>query len=51
MIALFMAVILAAMVAGYGRSSWYKDAQFIIGMMLCFIPTYDADSKLMKTPS
>ncbi|HEY5746169.1 MAG TPA: calcium/proton exchanger [Chryseolinea sp.] len=43
-VALFLAVILAAMVAGDGRSNWYKGVQLIIvylimGMMLYFIPT------------
>lgn len=41
-VALFLAVILAAMVAGDGRSNWYKGVQliivyFIMGMMLYFI--------------
>jgi Ca2+:H+ antiporter len=43
-VALFLAVIVAAMVAGDGRSTWYKGVQLIIvylimGMMLYFIPT------------
>jgi len=43
-VALFLAVILAAMIAGDGRSNWYKGVQLIIvylimGMMLYFIPT------------
>jgi len=43
-VALFLSVILAAMVAGDGRSNWYKGVQLIIvylimGMMLYFIPT------------
>jgi Ca2+:H+ antiporter len=43
-VALFLTVILAAMVAGDGRSNWYKGVQLIIvylimGMMLYFIPT------------
>ena len=43
-IALFLSVILAAMVAGDGRSNWYKGVQLIMvyvimGMMLYFIPT------------
>jgi Ca2+:H+ antiporter len=43
-IALFLSVILAAMVAGDGRSNWYKGVQLImvymiIGMMLYFIPS------------
>ena len=42
-VAMFLAVILAAMVAGDGRSNWYKGVQMIIvyvimGMMLYFIP-------------
>jgi Ca2+:H+ antiporter len=42
-IALFLSVILAAMVAGDGRSNWYKGVQLImvyliLGMMLYFIP-------------
>ncbi len=42
-VALFLSVILAAMVAGDGRSNWYKGIQLIIvylilGMMLYFIP-------------
>lgn len=42
-VALFLSVILAAMVAGDGRSNWYKGVQLImvyliIGMMLYFIP-------------
>jgi Ca2+:H+ antiporter len=42
-VALFLAVILAAMIAGDGRSNWYKGVQLIIvylimGMMLYFIP-------------
>jgi Ca2+:H+ antiporter len=41
---LFLSVILAAMVAGDGRSNWYKGVQLIIvyviiAMMLFFIPT------------
>ena len=41
-VALFLSVILAAMVAGDGRSNWYKGVQlvivyFIMGMMLYFI--------------
>jgi len=44
LVGLFMAVILAAMVAGDGRSNWYKGVQLILiylimGMMLYFIPT------------
>ena len=43
-VGLFLAVILAALVAGDGRSNWYKGVQLIIvylimGMMLYFIPT------------
>jgi Ca2+:H+ antiporter len=43
-ISLFLSVILAAMVAGDGRSNWYKGIQLILvylimGMMLYFIPT------------
>ncbi len=43
-VALFLSVILAAMVAGDGRSNWYKGVQLImvyliIGMMLYFIPS------------
>lgn len=43
-VALFLSVILAAMVAGDGRSNWYKGVQLIIiylimGMALYFIPT------------
>jgi Ca2+:H+ antiporter len=43
-VALFLAVILAAMVSGDGRSNWYKGVQLLIvylimGMMLYFIPT------------
>lgn len=43
-VAMFLTVILAAMVAGDGRSNWYKGVQLImiyliIGMMLYFIPT------------
>ncbi len=43
-IALFLSVILAAMVAGDGRSNWYKGVQLIMvylimGMLLYFIPT------------
>jgi Ca2+:H+ antiporter len=43
-IAMFLTVILAAMVAGDGRSNWYKGVQLIMiylimGMMLYFIPT------------
>src|SRR6187549_273763 len=43
-VALFLAVILATMVAGDGRSNWYKGVQLIMvylimGMMLYFIPT------------
>jgi Ca2+:H+ antiporter len=43
-VALFLAVILAAIVAGDGRSNWYKGVQLIIvylmmGMMFYFIPT------------
>jgi Ca2+:H+ antiporter len=42
-VALFLAVILASMVAGDGRSNWYKGVQLIIvyvimGMMLYFFP-------------
>ncbi len=43
-VALFLSVILAALVAGDGRSNWYKGVQLIMiyvimGMMLYFIPT------------
>jgi Ca2+:H+ antiporter len=43
-VALLLSVILAAMVAGDGRSNWYKGVQlimvyFILGMMLYFIPS------------
>lgn len=43
-VAMFLTVILAAMVAGDGRSNWYKGVQLvmiylIMGMMLYFIPT------------
>lgn len=43
-VALFLSVILAAMVAGDGRSNWYKGVQLImvyliLGMMLYFIPS------------
>ncbi|HEX6892410.1 MAG TPA: cation transporter, partial [Chryseolinea sp.] len=43
-VALFLSVILAAMVAGDGRSNWYKGVQLIIvylimGMTLYYIPT------------
>ncbi|HEY3404686.1 MAG TPA: calcium/proton exchanger [Ohtaekwangia sp.] len=43
-VALLLSVILAAMVAGDGRSNWYKGVQLIIvyvimGMMLYFIPS------------
>src|SRR5688572_3947355 len=43
-VALFLSVILAAMVAGDGRANWYKGVQLImvyliLGMMLYFIPT------------
>lgn len=43
-IALFLSVILASMVAGDGRSNWYKGVQLIMvylimGMLLYFIPT------------
>lgn len=43
-VALFLSVILAAMVAGDGRSNWYKGVQLILiylilGMMLYFMPT------------
>lgn len=43
-VAMFLTVILAAMVAGDGRSNWYKGVQLIIvylimGMMIYFIPT------------
>lgn len=43
-VALFLSVILAAMVAGDGRSNWYKGVQLIMiylimGMMLYFIPS------------
>ena len=43
-VGLFLAVILAAMVAGDGRSNWYKGVQLIIvylimAMMLYYIPT------------
>ena len=42
-IALFLAVILAGMIANDGRSNWYKGVQliivyFIMGMLLYFIP-------------
>jgi Ca2+:H+ antiporter len=42
-VAMFLSVILAAMVAGDGRSNWYKGVQLLIiylmmGMMLYFIP-------------
>jgi Ca2+:H+ antiporter len=42
-VALFLSVILAAMVSGDGRSNWYKGVQLILvyvimGMMLYFIP-------------
>jgi Ca2+:H+ antiporter len=42
-VALFLSVILAAMVAGDGRSNWYKGVQLLIvylifGMMLYFAP-------------
>jgi len=42
-VALFLAVILSAMVAGDGRSNWYKGVQMIMvylimGMMLYFMP-------------
>jgi Ca2+:H+ antiporter len=41
---MFLTVVLAAMVAGDGRSNWYKGVQLIMvylimGMMLYFIPT------------
>lgn len=43
-VALFLAVILAALVAGDGRSNWYKGVQLILvyllmAMMLYFFPT------------
>lgn len=43
-VALFLSVILATVVAGDGRSNWYKGVQLllvyiIMGMMLYFIPT------------
>jgi len=43
-VALFLSVMLAALVAGDGRSNWYKGIQLIIvyvimGMMLYFMPT------------
>jgi len=43
-VALFLSVLLAAMVAGDGRSNWYKGVQLIIvyvimAMMLYFVPT------------
>jgi Ca2+:H+ antiporter len=43
-IALFLSVILGAMVAGDGRSNWYKGIQLlmvylIIAMMFYFVPT------------
>src|SRR6478752_2105138 len=43
-VALFLGVILATMVAGDGRSNWYKGVQLIMvylimGMMLYFMPT------------
>jgi len=43
-VALFLSVLLAALVAGDGRSNWYKGVQLIMiylimGMMLYFIPT------------
>jgi len=43
-VALFLAVILATIVAGDGRSNWYKGVQLIIvylimGMVLYFMPT------------
>jgi Ca2+:H+ antiporter len=43
-VAMFLTVVLAAMVAGDGRSNWYKGVQLIMvylimGMMLYFIPT------------
>ncbi|MEQ1587582.1 MAG: calcium/proton exchanger [Cyclobacteriaceae bacterium] len=43
-VALFLSVILASMVAGDGRSNWYKGVQLIMiylmmGMMLYFMPT------------
>jgi Ca2+:H+ antiporter len=43
-VAMFLTVILAAMVAGDGRSNWYKGVQLIMiylimGMMLYFIPS------------
>lgn len=43
-VALFLAVVLAAMVAGDGRSNWYKGVQLILvyllmAMMLYFFPT------------
>jgi len=43
-VAMFLTVILAAMVSGDGRSNWYKGVQLIMvyvimGMMLYFIPT------------
>jgi len=44
LVALFMAVVLSTMVAGDGRSNWYKGVQLIMiylimGMMLYYIPT------------
>jgi Ca2+:H+ antiporter len=44
MVALFLSVVLASMVAGDGRSNWYKGVQLIIvyliiAMMLFYIPT------------
>ena len=43
-VGIFVSVILAAMIAGDGRSNWYKGVQLIIvytiiGMMLYFIPS------------
>ncbi len=43
-VVLFLTVILGAMIAGDGRSNWYKGVQLIIvylimGMMLYLIPT------------
>jgi Ca2+:H+ antiporter len=43
-VAMFLSVILGAMISGDGRSNWYKGVQLIIvylimGMMLYFIPT------------
>jgi Ca2+:H+ antiporter len=43
-VAMFLTVILGAMIAGDGRSNWYKGVQliivyFIMGMMLYFMPS------------